>query len=99
MKKILLSIFTVILLVACGEKKIELVSLTQKEKIVRSLPTNPKNFEDLTKRIKELKAEMQKGNKTAKAEYDEWYYGISRRRATASSQTYTYYERMLKEFN
>ena len=99
MKKILLVMMLGGLLVGCGEKKIELVSKAQKSKIIRSLPNNSKAFTGLTTRIKELKAEMQKGNKTAKAEYDEWYYGISRRRATASSQTYTYYERMLKEFN
>ena len=72
MKKILLGIFTVVLLVGCGEKKIEVVSGFEKVKIVKNLIKNPDALPSLQNTLKGLKVEMKKGNKVAKSEYDQW---------------------------
>ena len=71
MKKIIIGIFSLFLLISCGDS-VKTYSKEEKQKIIKLADENSKSKRELEDILKELKEKSNNGNKKAQKEYDEF---------------------------
>lgn len=71
MKKILVGIFSLFLLVSCGDS-VKTYSKEEKQKMIELSTQNNKSKQELENILKDLKEKADKGNLKAKNEYEEF---------------------------
>ena len=71
MKKIIIGIFSLFLLVSCGDS-IKTYSREEKQKMIELSSQNNKSKQELENILKDLKEKADKGNLKAKNEYEEF---------------------------
>lgn len=71
MKKILVGVFSLFLLVSCGDS-VKTYSKEEKQKMIELSTQNNKSKQELESILKNLKEKADKGNIKAKDEYDEF---------------------------
>ena len=71
MKKIIIGIFSLFLLVSCGDS-IKTYSKEEKQKMIELSDQNSKSKQELENILKDLKEKANKGNRKAESEYEEF---------------------------
>lgn len=71
MRKIVIGIFSLFLLISCGDS-VKTYSKEEKQKIIKLADENNKSKQELDNILKNLKEKAEKGNKEAKNEYEEF---------------------------
>lgn len=71
MKKIIIGMFSLFLLVSCGDS-VKTYSKEEKQKIIKLADENSKSKQELDNILKGLQEKADKGNKKAQREYDEF---------------------------
>ena len=71
MKKITIGIFSLFLLVSCGDS-IKTYSREEKQKMIELSSQNNKSKQELENILKDLKEKANKGNNKAESEYEEF---------------------------
>ncbi len=71
MKKIIIGIFSLFLLVSCGDS-VKTYSKEEKQKIIKLADENNKSKQELNNILKGLQEKADNGNKKAQREYDEF---------------------------
>lgn len=71
MKKILVGIFSLFLLVSCGDS-VKTYSKEEKQKMIELSSQNNKSKQELENILKDLKEKANKGNRKAESEYEEF---------------------------
>ncbi|MGL5724632.1 hypothetical protein [Cetobacterium sp.] len=78
MKKIIIGIFSLFLLVSCGNS-IKTYSKEEKQKMIELSDQNSKSKQELENILKDLKEKANKGNNKAESEYEEFMTLINSR--------------------
>ena len=71
MKKVIIGIFSLFLLVSCGDS-VKTYSKEEKQKMIELSTQNSKSKQELESILKDLKEKANKGNKKAENEYEEF---------------------------
>lgn len=71
MRKIVIGIFSLFLLISCGDS-VKTYSKEEKQKIIKLADENNKSKQELDNILKNLKEKAEKGNNEAKNEYEEF---------------------------